>query len=182
MPANSTTATYALTVLHINNERWTGVPFIIRAGKATNEHSSQVRVQFRDVAADIFGGKPKRNELVIKIRPGERISAKVMIKSPGITSELEQTHLNLTYAQHFENIRVPEPYEPLILDMFSGSQQHFVRTDELSEAWRIFTPLLHRIDEEKKRPISYVYGTRGPLEVDAMCEANNFKFYGQYDY
>lgn len=31
-------------------------------------------------------------------------------------------------------------------------------SDELREAWRIFTPLLHHIEREKARPIPYVYG------------------------
>ena len=37
--------------------------------------------------------------------------------------------------------------------MFVGSQVHFVRSDELAEAWRIFTPLLHKIEEDKQEPI-----------------------------
>ena len=41
-------------------------------------------------------------------------------------------------------------------------QMHFVRTDELYEAWRIFTPLLHAIERERPKPIPYVYGSRGP--------------------
>ena len=53
---------------------------------------------------------------------------------------------------------MPDAYERLILDVFMGSQIHFVRSDELSEAWRIFTPLLHHIEKEKPEPISYVYG------------------------
>lgn len=31
-------------------------------------------------------------------------------------------------------------------------------SDELREAWRIFTPLLHQMEAEKKQPIPYVYG------------------------
>lgn len=31
-------------------------------------------------------------------------------------------------------------------------------SDELAEAWRIFTPLLHRIEVDKPQPIKYVYG------------------------
>jgi len=38
---------------------------------------------------------------------------------------------------------------------------HFVRNDELYEAWRIFTPLLHQIEKENIRPIPYKYVTRG---------------------
>ena len=46
-----------------------------------------------------------------------------------------------------------QAYERLILDVFVGSQMHFVRSDELAEAWRIFTPLLHRIEAEKTLPL-----------------------------
>lgn len=53
---------------------------------------------------------------------------------------------------------MPDAYERLILDVFCGSQIHFVRSDELAEAWRIFTPLLHQIEREKIKPKLYKYG------------------------
>ena len=57
----------------------------------------------------------------------------------------------------FQNVKMPDAYEKLILDVFCGSQMHFVRSDELAEAWRIFTPLLHQIEKEKIAPVSYKY-------------------------
>ena len=57
VPAGSVTPTYAAAVLRLNNERWDGVPFILRAGKATNERKAEVRIQYRDVPGDIFHGK-----------------------------------------------------------------------------------------------------------------------------
>lgn len=36
VPKGSVTPTYATTVLFINNERWEGVPFILRCGKGKN--------------------------------------------------------------------------------------------------------------------------------------------------
>ena len=33
VPKNSKTATYAMAVLNIKNERWDGVPFILKCGK-----------------------------------------------------------------------------------------------------------------------------------------------------
>lgn len=58
----------------------------------------------------------------------------------------------------FQDMKLPDAYERLILDVFLGSQIHFVRSDELHEAWRIFTPLLHYIEQNKPHPISYMYG------------------------
>ena len=57
----------------------------------------------------------------------------------------------------YGNARLPEAYERLLLDVFHGSQVHFVRSDELCEAWRIFTPVLHNIDQEKPEPIKVTY-------------------------
>ena len=38
-------------MLHINNARWEGVPFILKAGKATNERKGEVRIQFKQLPA-----------------------------------------------------------------------------------------------------------------------------------
>lgn len=180
VPSGSNTPTYALAVLKINNERWDGIPFILRCGKALNERKAEVRVQYQDVPGDIFDGKAKRNELVVRVQPGEALYIKMMTKSPGITFDMEETELDLTYGSRYKDLKLPDAYERLILDVFCGSQMHFVRSDELSEAWRIFTPLLHRIEKEKIQPIPYKYGSRGPKEADDMAKENNFAYYGSY--
>ncbi|XP_037933122.1 glucose-6-phosphate 1-dehydrogenase [Teleopsis dalmanni] len=177
---DSTTPTYALSVLHINNERWEGVPFILRCGKALNERKTEVRIQYHDVPGDIFEGNSKRNELVIRVQPGEALYLKMMTKSPGITFDIEETEMDLTYEQRYKDSYLPDAYERLILDVFCGSQMHFVRSDELHEAWRIFTPILHEIEKQRIKPIPYLYGSRGPKEADRKCEENNFKYYGSY--
>ena len=60
----SVTPTYAAAVLRLNNERWDGVPFILRAGKATNERKAEIRIQYRDVPGDIFQGRKNYYYLV----------------------------------------------------------------------------------------------------------------------
>lgn len=55
----------------------------------------------------------------------------------------------------FQDLQIPGAYERLLLDVFRGTQLNFVRSDELSEAWRIFTPVLHKIENKKIRPIEY---------------------------
>ena len=67
--------------------------------------------------------------------------------------------LVVTRFEFSQGIKMPDAYERLILDVFVGSQMHFVRTDELREAWRIFTPLLHTIESAGGPvPIPYKYG------------------------
>lgn len=180
VPKGSKTPTYALAVLNINNERWDGVPFILKCGKALNERKAEVRIQYNDVPGDIFEGKTKRNELVIRVQPGEAVYLKMMNKTPGMSFEMEESELDLTYGSRYKNVKLPDAYERLILDVFCGSQMHFVRSDELSEAWRIFTPLLKQIDVEQLDPVPYTYGSRGPLEATELLRKCNFKYYGSY--
>jgi len=180
VPEGSTCPTYASAVLKIKNERWDGVPFILRCGKALNERKAEVRIQFKDVPGDIFGGEAVRNELVVRVQPNESVYVKMMTKSPGMSFSLEETELDLTYKSRYKGARLPEAYERLILDVFVGSQMHFVRSDELAEAWRIFTPLLHQIEREKPVPIKYKYGSRGPADADQQAAENNFKYTGRY--
>ncbi|KAM9668939.1 glucose-6-phosphate 1-dehydrogenase isoform 1-T1 [Dama dama] len=180
VPRGSTTATFAAAVLYVENERWDGVPFILRCGKALNERKAEVRLQFRDVAGDIFRQQCKRNELVIRVQPNEAVYTKMMTKKPGMFFNPEESELDLTYGNRYKNVKLPDAYERLILDVFCGSQMHFVRSDELREAWRIFTPLLHHIEREKAQPIPYVYGSRGPVEADELMKRVGFQYEGTY--
>lgn len=44
VPADSNCPTYATCVLHVNNPRWAGVPFVMKAGKALSERKAEVRI------------------------------------------------------------------------------------------------------------------------------------------
>ncbi|XP_073994627.1 glucose-6-phosphate 1-dehydrogenase Zw isoform X1 [Rhodnius prolixus] len=180
VPKDSITPTYCTSILRISNERWEGVPFILRCGKALNDRKAEIRIQYQDIPGDIFDGKCKRNELVIRVQPGEAVYVKMMTKTPGMTFDMEETELDLTYGSRYKNVKLPDAYERLILDVFCGSQMHFVRSDELAEAWRIFTPVLHEIESKRIKPIPYIYGSRGPIEGDNMAKLGNYKYYGSY--
>ncbi|XP_059188886.1 glucose-6-phosphate 1-dehydrogenase-like [Centropristis striata] len=180
VPAGSCTPTFATAVLYVQNERWDGVPFILRCGKALNERKAEVRLQFTDVPGDIFSDRCQRNELVVRVQPDEAIYLKMMTKRPGVYFSPEETELDLTYRSRYKNVKLPDAYERLILDVFCGNQMHFVRSDELREAWRIFTPLLHQIEGEKTLPIPYTYGSRGPNEADELVKRAGFRYEGTY--
>ncbi|KAH1150240.1 Glucose-6-phosphate 1-dehydrogenase, cytoplasmic isoform [Glycine max] len=171
VPDESNTPTFATVVLRIHNERWEGVPFILKAGKALNSRKAEIRVQFKDVPGDIFKCKKQgRNEFVIRLQPSEAIYMKLTVKQPGLEMSTVQSELDLSYGQRYQGVTIPEAYERLILDTIRGDQQHFVRRDELKASWQIFTPLLHRIDEGEFKPLPYKPGSRGPAEADQLLE------------
>ena len=179
VPAGSRAPTFALTVLQVNNERWEGVPFIVEAGKALNEHKCEIRLQLKDVPGDLFAaqrvnGRQARNEFVVRLQPDPAIYMKMTVKEPGLGMELAQSELELLYTEKYEDTPIPEAYERLILDCINGDQQHFVRRDELAAAWKIFTPLLKYIDAGGLSPELYAYGTRGPKNADKLRQRAGF--------
>ena len=177
VPDDSVTDTFAMCALYVNNERWAGVPWILKAGKALNERKAEVRVQLRDVAGDLFGegsdvdGVQARNELVLRLQPDEAIYMKMTVKRPGLGVEIQQSALELRYDYKYAGVHIPDAYERLILDALRGDQQHFVRRDELREAWAIFEPVLSAMRDCALVPEPYVYGSRGPLRADELRES-----------
>jgi len=173
VPKGSQAPTFATAVLFVNNTRWKGVPFILKCGKALNERKAEIRIQFRPPAHNLFDTQP--NELVIRIQPNEAIYVKLTQKKPGLTADLAQTELDLTYNERFGKINLPDAYERLILDVFRGDHNLFVRGDELEVSWKIFTPILHQIDASKIAPHPYVFGSRGPVAADELVKKYGFK-------
>jgi glucose-6-phosphate 1-dehydrogenase len=59
VPPGSTTPTFASVTVFVQNDRWAGVPFIIKAGKALNERKAEVRLQLHETPSFIFEGRPE---------------------------------------------------------------------------------------------------------------------------
>ncbi|KAJ3040093.1 Glucose-6-phosphate 1-dehydrogenase [Rhizophlyctis rosea] len=173
VPKDSVTPTFAAAVFYINNERWDGVPFILKCGKALNEHKTEVRIQFQDVAGNIYPGV-ERNELVIRVQPKEAVYMKINNKQPGLSSNAVMSELDLSYSTRYSDVKIPDAYESLILDVLKGDKANFVRDDELDAAWKIFTPLLHKIEREKIKPEPYEFGARGPASLNKWVESHGY--------
>ena len=69
---------------------------------ALNERKAEIRVQFKDVPGDIFQGKSRRNELVIRVQPNEAMYMKLMTKQPGMAFDPLESELDLTYGKRFK--------------------------------------------------------------------------------
>ncbi|KAH8357535.1 hypothetical protein KR200_004068 [Drosophila serrata] len=179
IPKDSFQPTFALAVLNINNRRWTGVPFILRAGKALNDSKSEVRIQYKPVAnCDIHDDSAEaRNELVIRWHPTEEVFMRVRLKRPGEEMSLRETELNLRVDDRGPGSRGLDRYASSIMDVFNGDQTYFMRTDEQCEIWRIFSPILTTIEEDRPRPLSYDFGSRGPPQAYQFATQAGFAFF-----
>ena len=157
---DSTTETYAAVELAIDNWRWSGVPFFLRAGKNMPVKASEVNVVFkRPPRLGVGDGRlPEPNQMTVRIEPQPGARTRLFAKKAG-EEAFEPADLEVL----FEKVpgEDPEPYERLLGDALEGRSQLFTRQDAVEETWRIVEPLL-----EEPGPVhAYEPGTWGPQEA-----------------
>jgi glucose-6-phosphate 1-dehydrogenase len=160
---DSTTETFAALELAIDNWRWSGVPFFIRAGKRMPVRATEVNVAFkRPPPLGVGSGKrPGQNQMTVRIDPHPGARLRFLAKKAG-----EEAFENADLEVLFEKApgEDPEPYERLLDDALHGRRELFTREDTVEETWRIVAPLL-----EEPGPVhSYEPGTWGPEEADKL--------------
>ena len=139
----SSTETFVGLRLEIQNWRWSGVPFFIRAGKQLAEKVTEVRVVLQSPPRVGIGDGPipASDEIVVRIDPDPGTSVLLEAKQPG-EEKLRRVHLDLLFKQQFGD--QPGPYERLLADALAGNQQRFAREDMVVETWRIVQPLIDK--------------------------------------
>ncbi len=178
----SQTATFGAIRLEIDNWRWQGVPFYLRSGKCMSCRTTQIVIAFRQPPMELFGDGPRRgnregNRLVIQIQPAEGIQLHFHTKVPGGGMKLRLTDLEFSYSRQFKG-RLPEAYEPLLLDVMGGEASLFARSDEVEKSWEIIDPFVNAWGSGTMPPIdSYEPGNWGPASSDAWIEAQGRKWF-----
>jgi glucose-6-phosphate 1-dehydrogenase len=156
----SQTETFAAVELAVDNWRWAGVPFFVRAGKNLPVKVSEVSVFFkRPPRLGVGRGKtPEPNQLTIRIEPKAGARIRLYAKQAG-----EETFQAADMEVLFEKVpgEDPEPYERLLGDALAGNHQLFTRQSAIEETWRVVQPLL----DEPGPVLPYEPGTWGPDEA-----------------
>jgi glucose-6-phosphate 1-dehydrogenase len=163
--AGSQTETYCALRLEIDNWRWSGVPFFIRAGKSLPVTVTEVRVVFNTTPWLGFVPKdaprPEPNQLVLRIgpRPGARLR---MQAKEADGPFLRPVQLDMEFAQF--GGEGPTAYEVLLDAALRGVSSHFARQDAVEETWRVVQPLL-----DSPPPVeTYEPRTWGPAAADDL--------------
>jgi glucose-6-phosphate 1-dehydrogenase len=159
----SQTETFAALRLEIDNWRWSGVPFFIRAGKKLPERVTEVRIIFRPPPRLVFATHtPHPDELVVRIDPGAGADLIVQAKEAGDQPSLRTIDLSLTFSDELGD--PPEPYERLLAEALRGDAKLFVREDSEEQTWRIVQPLL-----DAPPPVEpYAPGSWGPAAAGQL--------------
>src|SRR5689334_9959617 len=169
VPADSKTETYVAVTLGIQNRRWAGVPFYIRAGKRLPRRVTEIAVLFKKAPhlpfhpsdVELLG----HNQLVIRVQPDEGVTLKFGSKVPGTAMEVRDITMDFQYGEVFTESS-PEAYERLVLDVLIGDSTLFPHADEVEAGWRVVDPL-----EEAWAgtvPFTYRSGEWGPRAADEM--------------
>jgi len=169
----SDTETFVAIKAEVSNWRWAGVPFYIRTGKRMPERLSEIVISFKPIPHSIFdaaAGRISTNQLVIRLQPDEGVKQWMMIKDPGPGGmRLRHVPLDMSFAQSF-NVRNPDAYERLLLDVIRNNQTLFMRRDEVKAAWAWIDPILKAWEETKQPVHAYTAGTAGPSQAVALIE------------
>ncbi|MBA2691930.1 MAG: glucose-6-phosphate dehydrogenase [Rubrobacter sp.] len=153
--ASQNTETFAEITLHIDNERWAGVPFLLRAGKAMAEDRQEIRIHFKASRSPLFeGGEP--NTLTLPFDGGEA-GLSMNAAADGDIGGLAEARL----AAEFETQKLPA-YSMLLLRALRGETTFFVRGDEAEESWRVVEPIMDAWKENLPPLREYPAGSEGP--------------------
>jgi glucose-6-phosphate 1-dehydrogenase len=165
--ADSTTESFVALRLDIDNWRWSGVPFYIRAGKKLAATQTEVRVVFKEPPSIDFGfgvdpdRRPGRDQFVVKLDPSTGLRLVVEAHRADGSGPGDIT-LDMEFAD--EGGEAPTPYEVLLLAALVGESSRFKRQDVVEENWRIMQPLLDAPGEVH----GYEPGTWGPPAADEL--------------
>jgi glucose-6-phosphate 1-dehydrogenase len=171
----SRTPTYAAMKVFIDNWRWQGVPFYLRAGKKLKSHLTEIAVHFQPVPSYLFRGTEQcqtlaPNVLRIRIQPDEGISLRFLAKVPGDHLSVGNVQMNMSYANAFGK-PLSDAYERLIVDCMRGDATLFARRDEVEEAWKFVTPILETWEQIREPPEPYPPASQGPSKAEALSRA-----------
>jgi len=175
----SSTETYAALRLEVDNWRWAGVPFYLRAGKRLGRKITEIAVTLKPVPhlafnqAGSLGVRP--NQLILTLQPNEGVTLQLGAKIPGTRMMIRPVNMEFLYGTSFLS-QSPEAYERLIMDAMRGDPTLFTRDDEVEAQWCICDPVLKTWEALPVPLAQYESGSQGPAQAnDILLEGHSWR-------
>ena len=162
---DSDTETYAALRLQIDNWRWAGVPFLVRAGKSLAVTQTEVRVVFQrppHLGFATGAAPPEPGQVVIRLDPGTGIRMSLQARRADV-DHWGRVELDAEMAD--QGGEGATPYEVLLHAAMEGKRARFVRQDTVEESWRILQPLI----DAKPPVLPYEPGSWGPAAAELLA-------------
>jgi len=169
---NSLRDTFAAWKVQVENWRWAGVPFYLRAGKRMPKRLTEIAITFKTPPIAFFRragvSRQEQNVLVLRIQPDEGIALRFGAKLPGPVMKIEPVKMDFRYEEFFGS-KSPDAYERLLMDAIHGDSTLFARRDEVEAAWEHVTAVLDTWRENPPVEMpNYEAGTWGPEGAVAL--------------
>jgi glucose-6-phosphate 1-dehydrogenase len=157
IPDDSRNETYVAARMWVDNDRWAGVPFLLRTGKCLVESHQRVSVLFKDAVRNLPGQPTGGNVLGFELSGDGEIDLTLVVKEPGVEMTLGTTTISLPLGKGFHTPSLPA-YSRLLHDVLMGDRSLFTRPDGLEHVWKVADGILR----DKPEPILYAKGSWGP--------------------
>ena len=180
----SNTETFVAIKAEVENWRWAHTPFYLRTGKRMAMKSSEIVIEFMPVSHSIFPGESATltpNRLTIRLQPNEGVKLSLMSKEPGPGGfALRSLPLNLSFSDAFE-LRYPDAYERLLMEVIRGNPALFMRRDEVETAWAWVDQIISAWGERGIGVEKYVPGTWGPAGSSLLLDRDDRGWHDSVD-
>jgi glucose-6-phosphate 1-dehydrogenase len=176
---HSLTESYAAVEFHVDNWRWAGVPFYVRAGKRLAQPLTEVAVHFKRTPQALFSRTPSdvhHNVVTMRIQPNEGIALSFGAKQPGQQMRAIRVDMDFSYREAFGS-ETPAAYETLLLDAMRGDATLFTRRDEVEAEWRIITPIEEAWSQWPAPEFpNYAAGSDGPEAANRLIKYDHLRW------
>jgi glucose-6-phosphate 1-dehydrogenase len=172
--SESRTETFVAMKFFIDNWRWGGVPFYIRAGKRLPTRVTEVVINFKKTPHYMFSqsgrGEINCNQLIIRIQPDEGILLRIGMKLPGAGYQIKNVGMDFHYSD-LADTYIPEAYERLLLDCMLGDATLYARADAVEACWEFVDPILEAWNDNPDLKVyGYPAGTWGPHAASKLFD------------
>ena len=165
--SGSRTETFAALRLEIDNWRWQGVPFFIRAGKSLPVTCTEVVAELRRPPTVFPTWVPRNNYFRLRISPVNELAIGLNVMDEEERAIGQPAEL---MASRHAGPNEMDAYERVLTDAMAGDRTLFARQDYVEEAWRIVDPVL-----DVASPLHvYEPGTWGPQEAERLSPASGW--------
>lgn len=159
--AANDTETLAEITVGIRNQRWAGVPFTLRSGKALAADRWCMLVHFRPLphVPQRLGGQAPANQLRIDLLP-DRLSLDIATNGGG----RDQFHLDRSSMSTDLGTSLIQPYGEILAGILDADPLLSVRGDVAEDCWRIVDPVRQAWREGRVPMQEYPAGSTGPAD------------------
>jgi glucose-6-phosphate 1-dehydrogenase len=169
VPDDSRTETFVAARMWVDNDRWEGVPFLLRTGKCLAESHQRVSVLFKDPVPGLPGQPVGTSVLGFELSGDGEIQLSLVVKEPGVAMTLGTSTVTIPLGKGFHTPSLPA-YSRLLHDVLMGDRSLFTRPDGLAHVWKVAQDLL----DDKPEPLPYAKGSWGPAAATELIQPENW--------